>query len=121
MSIPPEALQKVLQEIEARVMQSQMELTNVQQQIAQKQRDIKLTDLTIKELKKIPADTGVWEGVGKMFLNVPVIEHISRLEKNKVDSEDQVQAMNKKLHYLETTFMNAKRNIDEILGGARLP
>jgi prefoldin subunit 1 len=49
-----------------RVMQAQLELTSVRQQMAQKQRDIRLTDLTMKELKDIPPSVGVWEGVGKM-------------------------------------------------------
>ncbi|KAK9326133.1 Prefoldin [Lipomyces orientalis] len=119
MSIPPEALQKVLQEIEMRVMQSQLELTNVRQQISQKQRDIRLTDLTMKELKDIPPSVGVWEGVGKMFLNVPIATHVARLEKEKSESEDQLGALNKKLNYLETTYKNAKRNIDDILGHAQ--
>ncbi|KAK9486998.1 Prefoldin [Lipomyces starkeyi] len=116
MSIPPEALQKVLQEIEMRVMQAQLELTSVRQQMAQKQRDIRLTDLTMKELKDIPPSVGVWEGVGKMFLNVPITAHIARLVKEKSETEDQLEALTKKLNYLETTYKNAKRNIDDILG-----
>ncbi|KAK9448950.1 Prefoldin [Limtongia smithiae] len=116
MSIPPEALQKVLQEIEMRVMQSQLELTNVKQQITQKQREIRLTELTLKELQDVPPSVGVWEGVGKMFLNVPIGTHIARLEKDKSDYEDQLKSMNTKLNYLEMTYKNAKRNIDEILG-----
>ncbi|KAK9477501.1 Prefoldin [Lipomyces japonicus] len=119
MSIPPEALQKVLQEIELRVMQSQMELSSVQQQISQKQRDIRMTDLTIKELKDISSDVGVWEGVGKMFLNVPITSHVDKLLKERKEGEDQITALSKKLHYLETTYKNAKQSIDEIVGNSR--
>ncbi|KAK9381613.1 Prefoldin [Kockiozyma suomiensis] len=116
MSIPPEALQKVVQEIELRIIQSQMELSSVRQQISQKERDIRLTDLTMKELRDIPPTVGVWEGVGKMFMNVPITEHIKRLESEKADSQDQLKAMGKKLNYLEHTYNNAKKNIDDILG-----
>ncbi|KAK7206667.1 Prefoldin [Myxozyma melibiosi] len=116
MSIPPEALQKVVQEIEARMISSQMELSSVRQQIAQKERDIRLKELALKQLREIPPTVGVWEGVGKMFLNVPITEHIAGLETEKSSDQEQLKAMGKKLNYLEQTYKNAKKNIDEILG-----
>lgn len=58
----------MVQEIELRIIQSQMELSSVRQQISQKERDIRLTDLTMKELRDIPPTVGVWEGVGKMYV-----------------------------------------------------
>ncbi|KAK9463366.1 putative Prefoldin subunit 1 [Lipomyces oligophaga] len=119
MAMAPEALQKVLQEIELKMIQSQMELSAMRQQISQKQRDIRLNELTIKELKEIPETVGVWEGVGKMFMNVPLAQHLSELEKEKKGNEDQLTAMNKKLHYLETTYKNSKQNIDDILGSSQ--
>ena len=37
-------------------------------QIAQKQRDIRLNQLTISELDGLPSGTRVYEGVGKMYV-----------------------------------------------------
>ncbi|KAK9456786.1 Prefoldin [Dipodascopsis uninucleata] len=119
MSVPPEALQKILQEIEVRVVQAQLELTSVKQQISQKQRDIRLNELTTKELSEVPETVGVWEGVGKMFLNVPIKSHISRLEQERKEDQEQLKALDKKLNYLETTYKNAKKNIDDILGSSQ--
>lgn len=47
---------------------------------------------------------------------MPITEHIKRLESEKADSQDQLKAMGKKLNYLEHTYNNAKKNIDDILG-----
>lgn len=88
MSIPNDALQKVcflqesnptspklhltkclqlLQEIEAQATISQRDSQTVRVQIATKQRDIRLNQLTIKEIESLPAGTNVYEGVGKMY------------------------------------------------------
>lgn len=83
MSIPTEALQKVryrnlwrsgdgtdaaqlMQEIESRANFSQQQLQIVKAQMAAKQRDIRLLQLTSKELDTLPKGTNVYEGVGKM-------------------------------------------------------
>lgn len=88
MSIPNEALQKVLlrplevntpsstrlicffrqllQEIEQSAAASQQQITVVKAQIAAKTRETRLIQLTTKELAPLPEDTNVYEGVGKM-------------------------------------------------------
>ncbi|KAK9472016.1 putative Prefoldin subunit 1 [Dipodascopsis tothii] len=114
MSIPPEALQKVLEEIETRAVQSQLELNGVKQQIDQKRRDIRLAELRLSQLDGV-TDT-VWEGVGKMFMKVPVGSQLDKLKKEKKDAEDAITQLSKKLNYLETTYNNAKKSLEEVLG-----
>ncbi|KAI9655065.1 MAG: hypothetical protein M1829_000698 [Trizodia sp. TS-e1964] len=66
MSIPNEALQRLVQEIETRAIQVQQQVKVVRAQITAKQRDIRLLELTSNEVKILPKETKVYEGVGKM-------------------------------------------------------
>ena len=84
MSIPNESLQKVctilystlssptndppqlLQEIETKSQLAQREINVVKTAVAGKQRDVRLLELTVKELSGLPDATKVYEGVGRM-------------------------------------------------------
>jgi len=115
MSIPSDALQKLLQDIEARANQSQQQIQVVRGQIAAKQRDIRLNQLTAKEIESLPKGTNVYEGVGKMFVQVGTGQVKARLDSEVKGLSGDVEDLNKKLHYLETTFEKARENIDSIL------
>lgn len=60
-----------MQEIEARAILSQQQLQIVKGQIGAKQRDIRLLQLTSRELNTLPESTKVYEGVGKMCVVLP--------------------------------------------------
>ena len=85
MSIPNEALQKVglqgcalpnlgyltdarqlLQEIEQKAAFSRQQITLVKMQIAAKNRESRMMQLTTNELDSLQPDTKIYEGVGKM-------------------------------------------------------
>ena len=55
-----------MQEIEAQAILAQQEINRVKLQITAKQRDIRLLQLTSNEIRALPEDTKVYEGVGKM-------------------------------------------------------
>lgn len=57
---------QLLQEIEARAIASQQQISLTKSQMTAKQRDVRMLQLTSKELSELPAETGVYEGVGKM-------------------------------------------------------
>lgn len=57
---------QLLQEIEARAISSQQQMGITKAQITAKQREIRLLELTSKEVGALPKDTKVYEGVGKM-------------------------------------------------------
>lgn len=83
MSIPPEALQKVcvvlclviastdpfsqlLSEIEQKAAFSQQQISIVKSQMAAKNRETRMLQLTSVELDSLPKDANIYEGVGKM-------------------------------------------------------
>lgn len=57
---------KLVQEIETQAIQAQQQINIVKTQVAVKQRDIRLLQLTSSELATLPTDTNVYEGVGRM-------------------------------------------------------
>lgn len=60
---PPKQL---LQEIESRAIASQQQISLTKAHMTAKQRDIRMLQLTSKELSELPSETNVYEGCGKM-------------------------------------------------------
>lgn len=115
MSIPNEALQKVLQEIETQAILSQQQLAVVKSQITSKQRDTRLIQLTESELSSLPASTKVYEGVGKMFIQEDTSEVKKRLETERNTLVEDIKGLKKRQTYLETTYSNASDHMNKIL------
>ncbi|KAL9031711.1 MAG: hypothetical protein Q9196_000259 [Gyalolechia fulgens] len=114
MSIPNEALQKLVQEIETQAINAQREINVVKAAIISKQRDIRMLDLTSTEVRQLSDDTKVYEGVGKMFMYTPVNNVQTRLVSETAELKSDIANLNKKLHYLETTYKNSRGHIDQI-------
>ena len=60
------AFKQLVQEIESQAIQSQQQISVVRSQIAGKQREIRMLELTSKEVSELPSGTNIYEGVGKM-------------------------------------------------------
>ncbi|KAG9239457.1 Prefoldin [Amylocarpus encephaloides] len=114
MSISNEALQKLVQEIETQAIQSQQQITTVKSQMALKQREMRMLQLTSSEISTLPAETPVYEGIGKMFVSSPIAEVDKRLNKETSEIKSDVENLGKKLQYLETTHKNSREHIDQI-------
>ncbi|KAA8893003.1 Prefoldin [Sphaerosporella brunnea] len=117
MSIPNEALQKLMADIESKAAFSSQQLQIVKAQMAAKQRDIRLLQLTAEELNTLPPGTRTFEGVGKMFVLEPITSIKARLENEEKTLKNDIKDLEKKYNYLETTFVNAQQNLDAILRG----
>ncbi|KIN02081.1 hypothetical protein OIDMADRAFT_161972 [Oidiodendron maius Zn] len=114
MSIPNEALQKLVQEIESQAITAQQQINVVRSQIAAKQREIRMLQLTSNEVSTLPPETNVYEGVGKMFVFSPIGEVDKRLSTETTELKTDVENLGKKLQYLETTHKNSREHIDQI-------
>ncbi|KAI4248116.1 MAG: hypothetical protein L6R40_001205 [Gallowayella cf. fulva] len=114
MSIPNEALQKLVQEIETQAITAQREINVVKTAVASKQRDIRMLELTSTEVKQLSNDTKVYEGVGKMFMSTPKDNVQTRLLSETAELKSDISSLNKKLHYLETTYKNSREHMDQI-------
>ncbi|KUL91509.1 hypothetical protein ZTR_01590 [Talaromyces verruculosus] len=117
MSIPPAALQKLVQEIESQAIAAQQQISIVKTQIATKQRDIRLLQLTSSELGSLSKDTNVYEGVGKMFVHTPIDAVNARLSSEDQTLKKDIGDLEKRLHYLETTHEKSREHIEQIFRG----
>ncbi|KAI0025606.1 Prefoldin [Xylariomycetidae sp. FL0641] len=117
MSINNEALQKLLQEVETQALAAQQQISLVRTQQASKQRELRMAQLTRTEMSALPPDTNVYEGVGKMFVALPVSEMQSKLGAQIKGVEGDIDGLSKRLHYLEVSQKNSKDHFNRILGG----
>ncbi|TRX98186.1 hypothetical protein FHL15_000831 [Xylaria flabelliformis] len=117
MSISNEALQKLLREVETQAIASQQQIALTRTQQAAKQREMRMAQLTRTELLSLPAETNVYEGVGKMFVSLPVTDMKGKLETQIKELEGDVETLGKRLHYLEISQKNSKDQIDRMLRG----
>ena len=60
-------LSKLLQEVESQAVLAQQQISVVKSQLSSKQREMRLIQLTDKEIGQLPKSTKVYEGVGKMY------------------------------------------------------
>ncbi|KAI9700170.1 MAG: hypothetical protein M1820_006838 [Bogoriella megaspora] len=114
MSIPNEALQKLLQEIEQKASQSQQQINVVRAQIASKSRESRMVQLTLNEINSLPEQTNVYEGVGKMFVMTPTADIKSKLTAENAELKTDTSSLEKKLQYLETTYKNSQQHIEQL-------
>ncbi|KAF2430537.1 prefoldin subunit 1 [Tothia fuscella] len=115
MSISNDALRKVLEEIDQKSQFSSQQITIVKAQLSAKAREQRMLQLTASEVGALPPDTHIYEGVGKMFVMTPSDEVVARLGKETKELENDKSNLDKKLHYLETTYKNSKDSFENIL------
>ncbi|KAL6251863.1 hypothetical protein RBB50_002073 [Rhinocladiella similis] len=121
MAIPNAALQKLLQEVETQAVLSQQKITQTQAELSAKRRDTRLNLLTANELKSLSKDTKTYEGVGKMFVAVPMSTLSQRLESESTSLNKEISDLEKRLHYQETTYKNSRQHIEKILQSGGRP
>ncbi|KXH62650.1 prefoldin subunit [Colletotrichum salicis] len=69
MSIPNQALEKLIREIESQAIVAQQQIGQARTQMTAKQREMRMVRLTLDEVSTLPSNLNVYEGVGKMYVN----------------------------------------------------
>lgn len=115
MSIPNQALEKLIREIESQAIVAQQQIGQARTQMTAKQREMRMVRLTLDEVSTLPPNLNVYEGVGKMFVALPTPQLTQKLEGQIKDREGEVEKLSQKLHYLETTYKNSRQHIDQML------
>lgn len=118
MSMNPEALQKLLMEMNTQLQQNQADFQVAQQQIDRHSTNSQIASLTIKELQDNgSANDLVWEGVGKMFIAKKVDEYKEQMAQDKKLLDDQVKNLNIKKDYLKTSIEKTSKTMQSIIQG----
>ncbi|OBZ78637.1 putative prefoldin subunit 1 [Grifola frondosa] len=99
-TLSDETLRKILVQIQQTVVQSQRALNISRQQVAAKERERRILQLTIEEISSLQSDVNLYKGVGKMFM--------------MKDLTDDINNLNKKAKYLEKQFNDAQGQLRDI-------
>ncbi|KAF2862674.1 Prefoldin [Piedraia hortae CBS 480.64] len=114
---PVEALidMALLEEISSKAIFAEQQLSLVRGQLGSKKREERVLQLSQKELNSLPKGTGVWEGVGKMFVQTSIPDVTARQEKEGETVTREIKDLEKKMHYLDQTAKNSRLHIEGIL------
>ncbi|SMR43399.1 unnamed protein product [Zymoseptoria tritici ST99CH_1E4] len=114
MSIPNEKLQQLLQEIEQKSAFAQQQLGIVRAQIASKNRESRMLQLSAVELDALPKETPLYDGVGKMFVLTSTTAVKTRQAKEAEDVKAELANLDKKLNYLDMTYKNSQSHMEAL-------
>ncbi|KAL0569532.1 hypothetical protein V5O48_012432 [Marasmius crinis-equi] len=113
-SLPDDTLRKILLQIQQTSVQSQKAHQVSVQQIAMKERERRILQLTIEEISGIKEDVNMYKGVGKMFMMVPRKEMEQDLQNQEKEITEDINNLNKKSKYLEKQFNEAQAQLRDI-------
>ncbi|KZT08598.1 Prefoldin [Laetiporus sulphureus 93-53] len=113
-SLPDETLRKILVQIQQTAVQSQRALNVSRQQIAARERERRILQLTIEEITSLEGDVNLYKGVGKMFMMVPRPTMEKELKAEEKELTDDINNQNKKSKYLEKQFNDAQAQLRDI-------
>ncbi|KAF7548030.1 hypothetical protein G7046_g8819 [Stylonectria norvegica] len=113
--VPRDACHSLVREIESQALAAQQQIGLARTQMSSKQREQRLVHLTLSEMAGLDKDAVVYEGVGKMFVSLPVDSLRQKLETQTHDLESEVDKLGQRLLYLETTHKNSREHIDQML------
>ncbi|KAK5114895.1 hypothetical protein LTR62_002054 [Meristemomyces frigidus] len=115
MAIPNEKLQQLLQEISSKAAFAEQQLGIVRGQIASKNRETRMLQLSDTEIDALPKQTPVYDGVGKMFVLTSIEDVKTRQAKETLEIKKELGNLDKKLNYLEQTYKNSNEHMEQIL------
>ncbi|KLO06667.1 Prefoldin [Schizopora paradoxa] len=118
-SLPDDTLRRILVQIQQRAVESKRALQITQQTITPKERERRILQLTIDELKGLDPGVNTYKGVGKMFVMTPRVEMEKELKSQEKELTDDITSLNKKMKFLEKQFVEAQSQLNDIFHNAR--
>lgn len=119
MSMNPEALQKLLIEMDNQLNKSRAELTMCNLQIDRVNTNLNLIQLTTKSLTKLcdtESNEKVWQGIGKAFVAKDVSKYLKDISKDEKEFLESKKNLETKQNYLETTLEKTIDNMTQLVG-----
>ncbi|KAA1471419.1 Prefoldin [Dentipellis sp. KUC8613] len=113
-TLSDDTLRKILIQIQQTSVQSQRALGVTRQQIASKDRERRILQLTINEISEMEPNVNMYKGVGKMFMMVPRPEMEADLKAQERGLTDDIASLSKKTKYLEKQFNDAQSQLRDI-------
>lgn len=118
----PEALQKLLIEMDNQLNVSRAELSMCNLQLDRVNTNLNLIQLTNKSLNKIcntKDNETVWQGIGKAFVKKDVNSYLKEMSQDEKEFNESKENLSKKKNYLETTLDKTLENMTQIVGNVK--
>lgn len=122
MSMNPEALQKLLIEMDNQLNVSRAELSMCNLQLDRVNTNLNLIQLTTKSLNKVcntKDNEAVWQGIGKAFVKNDVNSYLKEMSEDEKEFNESKENLSKKKNYLETTLDKTLENMTQIVGNVK--
>lgn len=118
MSMNPEALQKLLMEMDNQLNKSRAELSMCELQLSRVDTNLSLIKQTNKSLSSTcntQDNERVWQGIGKAFIATDVNTYLDEVKNDEKEFLDNKKSLETKKHYLETTLKNTFDNMAKLV------
>ncbi|CAG85808.2 DEHA2C02112p [Debaryomyces hansenii CBS767] len=122
MSMNPEALQKLLIEMDNQLNVSRAELSMCNLQLDRVNTNLNLIQSTNKSLNKVcntKNNEAVWQGIGKAFVKNDVNSYLKEMAQDEKEFNESKENLSKKKNYLETTLDKTLENMTQIVGNVK--
>ncbi|CAN3358915.1 prefoldin subunit 1 [Diutina catenulata] len=117
MSVPPEALQKVLMEMDNQLNKTRAELASTQYSLSQLNANLNAISVTRSNLTSVcDSHETVWQGIGKAFVAKDVAVYLDDMTEEEKSFKETKSSLEKKKHYLDTTLTNTLNSMAQIVG-----
>ncbi|WFD37635.1 uncharacterized protein MJAP1_000582 [Malassezia japonica] len=110
-----ESLPVLLNTVQTRLVQSQRQLSIVRAQVNARQREIKLQELTLEQLKGLGPETRMYEAVGKMFMQESYDDLTSDIQRKQGSASEETDMLLKKQKFLEKQVAEAQSHLNDLV------
>ncbi|BGP14328.1 hypothetical protein JCM10213_004456 [Rhodosporidiobolus nylandii] len=113
-----ESLRKVIIQLQTQQVDASRQLQGVRAQLGARERDKKLTTLTLREIEQLPRDSnqaGLYRGVGRMFVQESRSNVENTLRAKMKEATEDASVLEKKAKYLEGEIVTAQSSLRDIL------
>lgn len=118
MSINPEALQKLLLEMDNQLNKSKAELSMCQLQLSRVDTNLLLIKYTTSSLNKlcdVEGNETVYKGIGKTFVAKPVQSYLQEIKADEASFNESKKNLDIKKNYLETTLTKTLEGMQRLV------
>lgn len=117
MSLDPQALQKLLLEMDSQLNKSRADLAICNAQLKRVDTNVKFVETADRNLRElVDLLDPVWRGVGRAFLKTETSEYLDQINKDKKEFLETHRLLKTKQHYLETTLENTIKSMSDVVG-----
>ncbi|KAH7821889.1 putative Prefoldin subunit [Monocercomonoides exilis] len=112
--IPPEQFQEI-QKLGIQISQINMEINQTAAKLWYHGKEVKKSNIVLKEISQIPDGVTMYRAVGRMFLHTPQKLVKEQLENKITEDEKEVSSLDQKQQYLTKQKTEMEKSLRELV------